>query len=113
MGRIIIGRACDKIGSKAMLALCMIVQALLLFSLIRAESLWAFYMIAMLFGFTYEGAVPAIIMINSEFFGISSSEYIYDVTGGYSVAFLIGGMVLTVGFVLSFIIKLPKKTYLR
>ncbi|MEA3342017.1 MAG: MFS transporter, partial [Chloroflexota bacterium] len=116
LGRIIIGRACDKTGSKAMLASCMIVQALLLFSLIRAENLWAFYVIAMLFGFTYGGAVPAIIMINSEFFGISSSGttfgallcgssagaaigapfagYIYDVTGGYSIAFLIGGMVL-------------------
>ena len=134
LGRIIIGRACDKIGSKAMLASCMIVQALLLFSLIRAESLWAFYVIAMLFGFTYGGAVPAIIMINSEFFGISSSGtifgalfcgstagaaigapfagYIYDVTGGYSTAFLIGGIALAVGSFLSFIIKPPKKPYL-
>jgi len=130
LGRIIIGRACDKIGSKAILASCMIVQALLLFSLIRAENLWAFYVIAMLFGFTYGGALPTIIMINAEFFGISSSGtifgallcgsaagaaigapfagYIYDVTGGYSIAFLIGGIVLAVGSVLSFIIKPPE-----
>ena len=130
LGRLIVGRACDKIGSKAMLASCMIVQALLLFSLIRTENLWAFYVIAILFGFTYGGAMPAIIMINSEFFGLSSSGsifgallcgstagaaigapfagYIYDVTGGYSIAFLIGGMVLTVGFVLSFFTKPPK-----
>jgi len=130
LGRIIIGRACDKIGSKAILASCMIVQALLLFSLIRAENLWAFYVIAMLFGFTYGGALPTIIMINAEFFGISSSGtifgallcgsaagaaigapfagYIYDVTGGYSIAFLIGGIVLAAGTVLSFIIKPPE-----
>jgi len=69
-------------------------------------------------------------MINAEFFGISSSGtifgallcgsaagaaigapfagYIYDVTGGYSIAFLIGGMVLAAGSVLSFIIKPPE-----
>jgi len=135
LGRIIIGRACDKIGSKTMLASCMIVQALLLFSLIRAENLWAFYVIATLFGLTYGGAIPAIIMRSSEFFGISSSGtifgalicgstagaaigapfagYIYDVTGGYSIAFLTGGIVLTVGSVLSFIVKPPKKPYLK
>ena len=118
-----------------MLASCMIVQALLLFSLIRAESLWAFYVIAALFGLTYGGAVPAIIMRSSEFFGISSSGtifgallcgstagaaigapfagYIYDVTNGYSIAFLIGGIVLTVGSVLSFIVRPPKKPYLK
>ena len=69
-------------------------------------------------------------MINAEFFGISSSGtifgallcgsaagaaigapfagYIYDVTGDYSFAFLIGGMVLAAGSVLSFIIKPPE-----
>ena len=74
--------------------------------------------------------MPAIIMINSEFFGLSSygtifgallcgatagaaigapfAGYIYDVTGGYSIAFLIGGIVLAVGSVLSFIIKPPE-----
>jgi len=132
LGRIMIGRACDIIGSKTMLASCLIVQALLLFALIWAASLWAFYVIAMLFGLTYGGAMPAIIMRNAEFFGISSSGtifgalicgstvgaaiaapfagYIYDVTGGYSIAFLTGGIVLTAGSVLSFIVKAPKKS---
>ncbi len=131
LGRVMIGRACDIIGSKTMLASCMIVQALLLFSLIRAESLWAFYVIAALFGLTYGGAVPAIVMRISEFFGIRSSGtilgallcgstagagigapfagYIYDVTGGYAIAFLTGGIVLTVGAILSFIVKPPEK----
>jgi len=77
LGRIMIGRACDRMGSKTMLASCMIVQALLLFLLIWAASLWVFYVIAMLFGLTYGGAVPAIIMRNSEFFGISSSGTIF------------------------------------
>ena len=132
LGRIMIGRACDIIGSKIMLVSCLIVQALLLFALIRTESLWAFYVIATLFGLTYGGAVPAIIMRNAEFFGISSSGtifgalicgstagaaigapfagYIYDVTGGYAIAFLTGGIVLTAGSFLSFIVKPPKKS---
>ncbi|MCD6295124.1 MAG: MFS transporter [Deltaproteobacteria bacterium] len=130
-GRILIGKACDKIGSNIMLTSCEIVQALLLFSLIQAESLWAFYVIATLFGLTYGGAVPALVMRISEFFGVSSSGaifgtlifgatagaaigapfagYIYDVTGNYAIAFLTGGIVLTVGSGLSFIAKPPKK----
>ena len=76
----------------------------------------AFYVIATPYGLTYGGALPVVIMINTEFFGLSSSGTIfgilicgattggaigaplagciYGVTGGYSIAFLIGGMSL-------------------
>ncbi len=131
LGRIMIGRACDGIGSKIMLTSCIIVQAFLMFSLIRAENLWAFYTIATLFGLTYGGAVPCFVMMNAEFFGLTSSGaifgtlfcgatasaaigaplagYIHDVTGSYAIAFLTGGIVLTVGAVLIFIVKPPQK----
>jgi MFS family permease len=84
--------------------------------LICARDLLAFYVIATPYGLTYGGGLPVVIMINTEFFGLSSSgtifgilicgattggaieaplaRYIYDVTGGYSIAFLIGGMSL-------------------
>ena len=45
--------------------------------------------------------------------GAPFAGHIYDVTGGYSIAFLIGGIVLTVGSVLSFIVNPPKKPYLK
>ncbi len=130
-GRIMIGGSADKTGNKAVLVACLIPQALLLFCLIWVKELWAFYVIGALYGLTYGGTLPVIIKTTSEFFGLSSTGtiigililgatsggavgapfagYIYDVTGNYSIAFLIGGIVVMVGSVLSFRLKAPGK----
>ena len=72
----------------------------------------AFYVIATPYGLIYGGALPVVIMINTEFFCLSSSgtifgilvcgattgwaieapldRYIYDVNSCYYIAFLIG-----------------------
>ena len=132
LGRIIIGGAADKIGNKIMLGSCLVPLAILMFWLVWAKELWVFYIIAALFGLTYGGALPVIMKMSSEYYGVSSSGtifgvllfgataggaigaplagYIYDIFGNYAVIFLIGGIVVTVASILSLILKTPAKT---
>ncbi|MDY7035270.1 MAG: MFS transporter [Thermodesulfobacteriota bacterium] len=130
-GRIIIGGAADRFGSKTMLPACLMLQAVLIFFLIWAKDLWHFYTIASLFGLSYGGTLPLILKISSEYFGVISigtifgflifggtsggavgapiAGYVYDITGNYSIAFLLGAIVIAGASILCIIIKPPKK----
>ena len=126
-GRIIIGSSADRVGSRIMLAACLTIQAMLFFGLIFVEKLWIFYLFGILYGLTYGGALPNIIILNTKFFGTDSggkifgilffgamiggaagapiSGYIYDVTNEYSIAFCIGGILLLAASILSITMK--------
>jgi len=131
LGRIFLGGVADKTGSRMILSACLGLLVALLLLLLIAGSLWHFYVIAALFGLSYGGMVPVIIKMSSDFFGVKYSGtiygilifgatvggaagvplagYIYDVTGRYSPAFLVAGLILAVAFIISFIIKAPEK----
>jgi MFS family permease len=131
LGRIIIGGAADKVGNKIMLGSCLVPLALLMFWLVWAKELRVFYMIAALFGLTYGGALPVIMKMSSEYYGVSSSGtifgvllfgataggaigaplagYTYDIFGNYAVIFLIGGIVITIASVFILSLKTPVK----
>lgn len=130
VGRIVMGGLADRVGSKLMLPLCLIPQSFLFLSLIWVNKIWTFYLVAGFYGVTYGGALPTILLMNTKFFGVSTSGaiygillfgattggafgapiagYIYDITGNYDMAFIAGGIVLLSGFVLSLIVKPPK-----
>ncbi len=130
IGRIFIGEAGDRVGNRQMLTACMILQALLMFFLIKAEHMWVFYLISVLYGLSYGGALPVIISLSSESYGVAfagailgilffgatiggaigafSAGYIFDVTGSYAFAFFAGGTVITSGVILSFLLRPPE-----
>jgi len=135
IGRIAIGGAADRYNSKNLLPASLMLQAILLFSLIRANTLQEMYIVATLYGLGYGGTLPLIIKKNIDFFGTAYSGtifgvlifggtsagaigapyagYIYDKTGYYSAAFLTGGIILSIGAILSILLKSPKKTGIR
>ena len=129
VGRVIIGGIADRTGWSVMLGWCLMLQALLFFCLIWADKIWEFYIIAVMYGLTYGGTLPVILLMISGFFGVGSggaifgillfgataggafgaplAGFIFDVTRSYAAAFFIGGIVLTGAAILSFIIKPP------
>jgi MFS family permease len=135
IGRIFFGRAGDRVGNRPMLTASMILQTLLMFFLIKSKQVWAFYLISGLYGLSYGGALPVIISMSSQFYGVASAGailgillfgatiggaigatlagYIFDVTGGYALAFLAGGSVITSGTVISFLLRPPEKEHWR
>ncbi len=130
-GRISLGGAADLLGNNLILAACLLLQMIVLFSLIFAKDLWEFYLLALLFGFGYGGFVPIVTKMSSDFFGLKSAGtilgilifggtsggaigapfagYIFDRTGSYVYAFLSGGVVLSVAVIIALFIKPPVK----
>ncbi len=130
-GRIFIGLAADKAGSKIMLSGCIVVLTILFAGLIYADKLWLIYIISLFFGLGYGGSLPVVIKMSTDFFGITSagtifgllifgatfggafgvtlSGYIYDITGTYIWAFIISSIIMSIAFFISLIIKSPAK----
>ena len=90
-----------------------------MFLFIPAGSAWAFYLLGVLLGFAFSGAVPVRMAVIPPLFGIRAvgtiiglaslsfsvgaivgpflAGYIFDSTGSYDLAFLIFGIFLAVG----------------
>jgi len=128
-GRIISGRTADMIGNKITTSVCLALQILVFFWLIRADELWVFYIIAMFYGLGYGGTLPLIVKMSSEFFGTGSggtifgillagasfggaagvyfTGLIHDNTGNYTWAFFMAGTVIITASVINLILKSP------
>ncbi len=110
-GRIILGIAGDRIGNKKAFVISAAFMAVALFWILIAGELWMLYLFAVLFGVGYGGLPTLQSSTLAEHFGLIShgvilgvtelavtlgetigpilAGYIFDVTGGYSLAFLI------------------------
>lgn len=108
--RIIVGGIADKIGYRRALTICFSVAAAGLL-LLQIEDPWILYVFAPLFGFSLWASHSLIPPLMAELFGLRSNAtilaasvfigsiggalgpvvagYIYDVTGGYALAFLV------------------------
>jgi predicted MFS family arabinose efflux permease len=131
VGRIVIGIAADRIGSKRGLIIICVLEGLPLFLLAGAKEPWMIYLLAAIFGFSYGGFPSLHPLIFAELFGLRSlgvilglsilavsigigigsfiTGRIYDITGSYSLAFLISGAVMFTGLISAFLIKSPRK----
>jgi MFS family permease len=131
VGRIVVGIATDRIGSKMGLIIICILEGLPLFLLAGAKEPWMIYVLAGIFGFSYGGFPSLHPLVFAELFGVRSlgvilglsilavslgigigsflTGRIYDTTGSYSLAFLISGAVMVIGLIAAFIIKSPRK----
>jgi MFS family permease len=110
IGRNLIGFLCDKMGGRLTLTACMATTMLAAIWLFFSEEAWMFYLFAILFGMSYGGVMPLQTLLARELFGIKFlgillavfhllsviggsigspfAGYVFDITGGYSLAFL-------------------------
>lgn len=127
VGKLMMGSAADRIGSKLALIIICIVEASPLFLLAIAKEPWMLYVLAGIFGLAYGGFPSLHPLIFAELFGLSSlgvilglsilavslglgvgsflSGRIFDITGSYSLAFLVSGAVMVIGLISALLLK--------
>jgi len=131
IGRPVMGAVSDRLGGNLTLTVCLILQALGMFWLLRATDIWMLYLFAAIFGFAYGGCVPQLPVIAGKFFGLKSigaivgvqmlgvaiggaigpvlGGYVFDVKGSYYLAFIVGGICTILALILLAFMKVPKK----
>jgi MFS family permease len=130
-GRIAVGFTSDRIGTKRVWLFSLVLQAVAMFWLTETKNVWMLYVFASLFGFAYGGVVPLIPAIDAEFFGTRNlgaimglvglgstisgalgpffGAYIFDLTGRYYLAFLLGAVATVVATILAIPAKKPER----
>jgi MFS family permease len=107
-----------KFGPRGALLLFLGIQAVVMFLFIRAESLWVFILLAIVFGFGFGGTNPIRAAIIPHIFGMKAigsilgfiafswaiggavgpfaAAYIFDVSQSYTISFMSAGLLLLV-----------------
>lgn len=123
VGRVVMGSASDRVGSKLALVICFAILLATLLWLQLAEELWMLYLFAAVYGFAHGGFFALVSPTVADLFGTSSqgailggvffsgsiglaigpvlAGYIFDITDSYRIAFLIMTALSTVGLVLA------------
>jgi OFA family oxalate/formate antiporter-like MFS transporter len=131
IGRLAMGTVSDRLGGKRTLVICLALQALAMFWLLKATDILMLYLFAAVFGFAYGGCVPLLPVIAGELFELKSigtivgvqmlgvaiggaigpvlGGYVFDVTGSYYLAFTVGGICTIVALILLAFIRAPRK----
>lgn len=131
IGRLAMGAVADRIGSKLTLAICLIIEAIVVFWLLEMRDVWMFYVFAAIFGFVYGGCVPQLPLLAAELFGLQSigaiigvemlgtsiggaigpllGGWVYDVTNSYCLAFLTGALGLIIATSLIPFLRTPAR----
>lgn len=126
IGRLSIGFISDKMGARLLLIACFSLATLALLWLLFAKEIWMLYVFAIIFGIGYGGIVPLETVISAELFGLGSlgmilagltlfstvgmalgpplAGSIFDITGDYSLAFLICVIIGALAIILSLIL---------
>lgn len=126
-GKVVIGIACDRMGSRSALITAFIIMIVALSWLQLAKELWMLYLFAVIFGFAWGGIATVMSPIVAELFGLRShgtilgvlvfswgigatigpivAGHIFDVSGSYNTAFLISGGVSVIGVILVLLLR--------
>jgi len=116
VGRVLLGTASDKIGRKTTAIICALSQAGALVWLIWAQELWMFYLFAVAYGLAYGGMGPSMAALAGDTFGLGRlgailgvldvgfgagaavgpviGGLIFDLSGSYFLAFLLGAVAM-------------------
>jgi MFS family permease len=111
VGRVVIGVAIDRIGSKSSMIICLILLISAFLWMQLAGELWRLYLFAVVYGFSHGGLFTISSPIIAEHFGLRShgtlfgvvifisfvggavgsviAGYIFDITASYNLAFWI------------------------
>jgi MFS family permease len=126
-GRLVIGSAIDRIGSRLALVIGLSVMLASLAWLQFAEELWMLYLFGTIFGFAWGGSSVPMSPLVAELFGLRSHGvlfgfvdigfaigatvgpvligYIFDVTSSYQLGFLISAGLSIIGLILTLLLK--------
>lgn len=120
VGRIGSGMISDRLGARPVLVAGILIQGVMMLWLVKADSIWMFYLFASLFGLSYGGNIVLIPKLTSHIFGVASmgaifgalsvadglgfgtgpllAGCVFDITGSYNISFYIvaAGMALAV-----------------
>jgi MFS family permease len=127
IGKVLLGRAADIIGSRKVFLIGFSLMAAALFWLVPAKMAWMLYAFAVFFGFAYGGCVVAESPLVAVLFGLEShglilgviafgftvggafgpwlTGYIFDVTSSYQTAFLGCAVLSLLGLVLTAVLN--------
>jgi MFS family permease len=134
VGKLLLGRAVDIIGSRKVFIIGFAMMAAASFWVIPARMTWMLYSFAWVFGFAYGGCVTAESPIVAELFGLRSHGlilgviafafatggafgpwlcgYLFDLSGAYRWSFFACATLSTMGLALSMILR-PDKAMVR
>ncbi len=129
-GKVVMGALSDRIGRIRILSITYAVQASSMFLIIFTGNLWMLYVFAIIFGFSYGGWVPQYPNMMRDFFGLRHAGIlmgilstgwglggllgptlgglIFDLSGNYQSAFLLGEIVSILAFLISIFLKPPR-----
>ena len=127
VGRLVLGSASDRIGSRLIFIIGFVLMSAALFWLISAIEMWMLYLFAVIYGFAQGGMGASHSPLVAELFVLSShglilgvsvvgytigaalgpflAGYIFDVAGSYQTAFLICAALTIIGLILAIILK--------
>ncbi len=127
VGRIGLGGAADRIGNKRVFIISFILMSGSLLWLVPATEVWKLYLFVVVFGFAYGGLGVVESPLAASLFGLGShgliygvlivgwtmggaaspfvTGYVFDVTGSYQAAFLLGAAVGILGLILTAVLK--------
>ncbi len=123
VGRLVMGSAGDRIGSKLALIICFAILLVTMLWLQIAGALWMFYLFAAIYGFAHGGFFALVSPTVAELFGIRAhgvilgivlfsgtigggigavlAGYIFDITNSYQLVFLILAVLSITGLILT------------
>ena len=129
-GKLFMGGLSDRIGPRATLIICYGVSGVAMLWLMVAKALWMLYLFSFVLGFFYGGGIPLQPALVGTIFGLSSlgavaggvqsgtsaggaigsvlGGWIYDVTGSYHYAFLVGVILFFTSMTLVALVRKPK-----
>jgi len=128
-GRILMGIASDHFGRKRIAVICALFMAGAMLWLTESTSLWMLYIFAAVFGAANGGLAPPLLAIVGDTFGVRHigaifgilevgwaagaavspvlAGYIFDITGSYYSAFLLGMLAMLIIVVLLLLLRAP------
>jgi MFS family permease len=131
LGRLLVASISIRLGSRATLLFGLILQALALFLLTQAANLWILFTLVAVYGLGFSFCGTIRMSMISEFFGVRSigaimgligiawstggvtgpflAGYIFDLSRSYNIAFLVGGLLMVMGMVAAYFLKLPER----
>lgn len=127
VGRVVMGSAGDRVGSRLAISICFPIMAVALFWLQIAQELGMLYLFAAVYGFAHGGFCALLSPLVAELFGLGSHGvifgtvffsgalggslgpvlvgYIFDVTNSYQLGFLGCALLAVISFILALLLR--------